>query len=161
MASTLIWLITIACLVIGLLGTFIPLLPGLGLIFIGILIFAIATNFTVITLSTVIICGVVALLASLASYFAGAVGAKVSGGSRRAVGGSLLGSVVGMVLLGPLGLPVGTFVGALLGALTEGRSLKKATLTARHAVIGLLSATLIQFVIGVSLIITFFLAVWW
>lgn len=161
MPSTLIWLITLACLFIGLLGTFIPLLPGLGLIFIGILLFAIATNFTIITVPTVIICGLVALVASLASFFAGAVGARVSGGSRRAVGGSLLGSLAGILLLGPLGLPVGTFVGVLLGALSDGRSLTKATLTARHAVMGLLSAALIQFVIGVSLIITFFLAVWW
>lgn len=159
MPSTLIWLLTLLCLFIGLLGTLIPILPGLGLIFIGILIFAIATNFTAISLATVITCGVVALLASLASYFAGAITAKATGASRHAVAGALIGGVLG-IFAGPLGIPIGTFLGALLGALSDGRSLKKSVQTARHAMIGMLSAVVLQFIIGLSLILTFFLAVW-
>lgn len=156
----LIWLITLLCLFIGLLGTVMPFLPGLGLIFIGILIFAIATNFTLISLPTVVIFGLIALAASLASYFAGAIAAKATGASRYAVAGALIGGVVG-IFAGPLGIPVGTFIGALIGALSDGRSLKHATTMARHAMIGVLSTVVIQFVIGVSLIVAFFFAVWW
>ncbi|MAF81063.1 hypothetical protein CL628_03580 [bacterium] len=154
----LLWLAVAVLFALGLLGVVIPFLPGIGLVFGGILLYAATTDFTVISSGAVGVFAVVALLAWLAEYAGGALGARFGGGGPLTIIGAIIGAIVG-VLFTPLGLLIGSFVGALAGALIElprhDQALKAATL----AVIGIVATKLLQLVVSVGMIVTFLILV--
>lgn len=158
MTLALIWFITLILLGTGLLGTIIPGLPGVGLVFAGVLVYALATSFAQISVMTVVIFGMLAALALAASYAGSVVGSRLGGGKRFAVVGTLLGALIG-VTAGPLGLLAGAFLGALMGALIEGKRGDQAVTVAAYSIIGVLGGTIIQFLLGVVMIIAFLVAV--
>lgn len=159
MALVLVWVLISILLLLGLAGVFIPGLPGLALIFLGILIYALVTDFANIGPAALIIFGLITTLATLSDYYGSAVGARLGGGRWWALAGSIIGAIIGVLAGGPPGLFIGAYVGALLGALYEGQSPHRAARTALFAIIGLVGATLVQFFVAVSLIITFLLMV--
>lgn len=126
MSALLIWLITLALLAAGLAGVVIPGLPGLALVFAGVLFYAWMTNFAAISTTTVIVIGVVALLAGLAEWYGSALAAGISGGRSKVIAGTIVGSVVGLLLLSAPGMLLGAFIGAFVGALAEGKDLATA-----------------------------------
>lgn len=107
---------------LGLLGTMLPAIPGLPLVFAGMLLAAWAGDFQQIGVATVAVLGVLTLLSLAIDFWATAVGAKRVGASRMAVIGAVIGTVAGL-LFGLLGVFVGPFVGALIGELMHRRSL--------------------------------------
>lgn len=153
MISATLLIIVIVLFLLGLAGTIIPALPGTSLIFVGILIHAIATNFAEVSITATIVFGLVALASVAVSYAGSMLGAKAGGGKAWSVGGTVLGGVVGTIVFGPLGLLVGAFLGALAGALYEGQSSTSATKAAFYSVLGIIGGTLIQLLIGLSMIV--------
>lgn len=155
MTSILIASITVILLITGLVGTIVPALPGMGLIFGGILIYAIATDFATVSMPTVIIFGIVAGLGWLASFFGAALGSKTGGGKSAAIIGALVGSMLGATVAGPPGFMIGAFAGALIGGLIAGQSHEQALRVAFHSVVGILGGVVLQFTLAVLLIIAF------
>ena len=125
--KTLYYLIAIAMIVVGLVGTVLPALPGLPLVFAGMLVAAWADGFTNVPVWVLVLLGLLTLLSLAIDFWATALGAKRVGASRKAIIGAMLGTLGGLVF-GPLGLFVGPFVGALGGELLHRRSLDKAHL---------------------------------
>jgi uncharacterized protein len=144
---------------VGLFGSFVPAVPGVGLIYAGILLYVFANGFAAISLPTLIVFGIVALLASGASYMGSMVGAKKGGGGMRSLWGSIIGAIAGAVTIGPIGLFLGAFVGALVGALLEGHTPEKAMKVAALSVIGVVGGSLVQFFLCLALIFAFLLAI--
>jgi len=159
MASVLIWLGTIVLFLLGLLGVVVPGLPGVALVFAGVLLYAVASDFTSISGSTVMVLGVVALIAYLVEYAGGLLGAKIGGGGRYTMLGIVLGAILGLIIGGPPGLVVGTVAGAMLGALTEGKTPAQAGRAAIYSVLGIVGAKLVQFVLAIAIIISFLVAI--
>lgn len=157
--SILLLLLIAVLFAVGLFGSFIPAVPGVGLIFAGILLYGIVDGFSAITVPTILIFGVVAILASGASYLGSMVGAKKGGGGMRSLWGAIVGAIVGTVTIGPIGLFVGAFVGALIGALLEGNQPDKAMKVAFMSVAGIIGGSLIQFLLSIALIIAFLTAI--
>ncbi|MFT3762739.1 MAG: DUF456 domain-containing protein [Pseudoxanthomonas sp.] len=110
----------------GLLGVILPALPGLPLVFAGMLLAAWVDGFQHVTWVALTVLGLLTLLSLAADLFATAVGAKKVGASRKAIVGSILGTFAGLFFL-PWGLFVAPFVGALIGELWHGREWRKAT----------------------------------
>ena len=158
MPSLLLWLIVTLLFTVGLAGTVIPLVPGIALILGGVLLYAFVTGFTTISVPTVVGSTLLAAIAWLADYYAGALGAKAAGGGKLAALGTFIGALVG-IIGGPAGLLIGAFIGALIGALLEGKDGKHAHKIAFVSLIATAGATVVQFVIGVSIIIAFLIAV--
>ena len=156
--SLLILSLTIILFCVGLFGTIIPAVPGVGLVFGGILLYAIADGFQAISVQTIIMFAVVTLLASAASYAGSVVGAKKGGGGKRALWGSIIGAVMGVVVMPPAGLFLGAFIGALVGALLEGHGPEKAMKVAFLSVVGVVGGSLVQFFLSLILILAFFLS---
>jgi uncharacterized protein len=119
---TLYYVIAGLLIVIGLAGVILPALPGLPLVFAGMLLAAWAGGFEQIGVATLVVLGVLTLLSMAVDFWAAALGARRVGASRLALVGAVLGTFVGL-FLGPVGLFVGPFAGALLGELLHGRSL--------------------------------------
>jgi uncharacterized protein YqgC (DUF456 family) len=68
MSSLIIWTLTSAILGLGLLGILVPGVPGIGLVYVGIVFYALLTNFTTITGTSLIVFGVLTLVTWLAGY---------------------------------------------------------------------------------------------
>ncbi len=107
-------------LVVGFLGTVIPVLPGAPLAWAGLLV-AHFSSYTPVKIVTLVICAVIAVAVSILDNFFPTLFTKGSGGSKAGMVGSTLGLIVGM-FLGPLGIIVGPFVGALIGELIHDSS---------------------------------------
>lgn len=151
--SSLLLIIVVILFILGLAGTVVPALPGTGLIFLGILIHAIATDFAEVSGKAVLLFAVVTLASVATSYLGSMLGTKAGGGGGWSVGGTILGALLGTVLIGPVGLFIGAFLGALVGAMYEGQSTSSATKAAFYSVLGIFGGTVIQLLIGLSMII--------
>lgn len=156
--SILIPIVTAIFFSIGLLGTLLPGIPGVGLVYAGIVFYAIADKFTSIDFSTVLYFGILTIFAAIAQYVGSIWGAKYAGAKTKALVGTLIGSVIG-TFGGPLGIFVGAFMGALIGALLEDTAPGTAVRVAFLSVVGILSGTIIQLFLSIVLIIAFLAAI--
>ena len=111
----------------GLAGTVLPAIPGLPLVFAGMLLAAWAGDFQQISIFTIVVLGVLTLLSLAIDFWATAVGAKRVGASRKAVVGAVIGTIAG-IFFGPVGIFIGPFAGALAGELLHRRSLGQSDL---------------------------------
>jgi uncharacterized protein YqgC (DUF456 family) len=121
-----LWYVLAAILVIvGLIGTVLPALPGVPLLFCGLLLAAWTDGFAHVGVFTLFVLGVLTVIALGIDFIAGVLGAKKVGASRYAVIGAALGTLLGL-FFGLPGLLLGPFAGALLGELVAGGTLRKA-----------------------------------
>lgn len=126
-ATTLYYLLAAVLVVVGLAGTVLPALPGLPLVFGGMLLAAWAGGFQEVGVGMLVVLGVLTALSLAIDFWATALGAKRVGASRKAIAGAMLGTLAGL-MFGPLGLLLGPFAGALAGELLHRRSLDRAHL---------------------------------
>ena len=114
---TVIFIIAFVLLILGLLGSIIPGLPGPPLSFIGILLihFFTGTQFSTYFLFT---WAFIVILVFLFDYYMQVWGVKKFGGGRKATIGTFLGLFAGLIFP-PIGLLIGPFIGAFIGALLE------------------------------------------
>ena len=158
METTLVfWLLAVLLLVAGLIGLFLPVLPGAPLIFAGLVIAAWAEDFHYAGLWTVVLLAIITLLTLGVDFWATIFGAKKFGASKRAVIGALIGLVIG-IFLGFPGIIFGPFIGAVVGELSAQKDLKQATRAGVGATIGLVLGAAIKLaltMIGVFLTVRF------
>ena len=124
--DSLYYAIAVILILVGIAGVILPALPGLPLVFIGMLLAAWAGDFQQIGWFPLVVLGLMTLLSVAVDFFATMVGAKRVGASRKALIGAVVGTFAGL-FFGPVGLFVGPFVGALLGELWHGKELGQAT----------------------------------
>lgn len=120
--QSIYYAIALLLVLLGIAGTVLPALPGLPLMFAGMLLAAWAGDFERIGLWTLLILAVLTLLSIGIDLLASAAGAKRVGASRLAVTGALVGAMVGL-FFGIVGVFVGPFVGAVAGELVDRRSI--------------------------------------
>ena len=114
----------------GLVGVVLPALPGLPLVFAGLLLSAWADGFHHVGWPMLTVLGGLTLVSLVVDYWAAAHGAKRVGASRTATIGAALGMLIGGFVLFPVGFFLGPFIGALAGELLHRRSLAQADLGA-------------------------------
>lgn len=114
------YLLAAALVVVGVAGTVLPALPGLPLVFAGMLLAAWAGDFQQVGGWMLSLLGVFTLLSLGVDFIATALGAQRVGASRLALVGAVIGTFAGL-LFGIVGVFVGPFVGALVGELIHGR----------------------------------------
>jgi uncharacterized protein YqgC (DUF456 family) len=135
--SVLWWLVAALLVVGGLVGTIIPSLPGVPLVFAGLLLAAWASGFEQVGATTLAILGALAALAWLIDFLAAALGAKKLGASTRAFWGATFGAIAGM-FFGLPGILLGPFVGAVVAELSAGRNVQEAGRAGYGAWIGVI-----------------------
>lgn len=136
---------------VGIIGSFIPVIPGPPLSWLGLLLLY-NTEEVPFDLWFIVVTGVIALLATLLDYYLPVVGTKKYGGSKRGVWGAIIGLFVAVFfpILGPFGILIWPFLGAFLGELSQQKSQKNALRAAWGSFLGFLTGTLIKF--GISLV---------
>ncbi|WP_103076013.1 DUF456 domain-containing protein [Solilutibacter silvestris] len=114
----------------GLIGVMLPVLPGLPLVFAGLLLSAWADGFQHVGAVRLTLLALLTLASLGIDFWAAAHGAKRVGASRTALIGATLGMLIGAFVFPPFGFFLGPFVGALAGELLHRRSLTQADLGA-------------------------------
>lgn len=145
--TQLFYVLAALMVVVGIIGTILPALPGVPLVFAGLLLAAWTDGFDKVGWMPLIILGVLTVLSLVVDFWATAKGAKRVGASRMAVIGSMLGMLAGL-LLGPFGIFMGAFAGAVAGELLHRRSLGQGDIGAA-AKIGI--GTWLGIVLGMAL----------
>jgi len=141
MNSTGWWILAIALILIGLVGTFLPGIPGAVAIFGGMLLAAWIDDFQRVGWITLTVLGVLTALTFVADIVGGLLGAKRVGASRQALIGAAVGAVVG-VFFGLIGLIVAPFIGAVAGELLARQQLGPAARVGLGTWIGLAAGAL-------------------
>ncbi|MFN2129300.1 MAG: DUF456 domain-containing protein [Anaerolineae bacterium] len=155
------WL-AIALFILGLVGVVMPALPGVGLIWIVILIYAVAERFATIDPLSFAVLTLLGIAGVTADVWLQQLGAKVAGASFRStvwgLAGALLGGLIGLIFGGVGALPgmwVGTLLGVLLGEYLERGSLKAALKAMAGVAVGSAISTAVQLAIALAMISIF------
>lgn len=155
-----VFILVFLLLLVGLIGTILPVLPGAGLIFLGILIYALTFGIETIGLVTLIVLGIVAVLSLLFDYLASAYGAKRYGSTAWGVAGAIIGGIIGAIVLNVVGLLLGVFFGAAFAELLlAGKSTEQSIRAGLGSVIGFLAGTIFKFLLGLIMIVVFLVKV--
>lgn len=154
MAEILIGLLALVLIIVGIAGLVLPALPGPAMLFAGLWMAAWAEAFAFVGTTTLIILGVLALLAHLADFLAGALGAQRSGASSRAVWGATLGALIGL-FFGLPGLVLGPFVGAMIGELSKRWDIAAAGRAGWGATIGMALGIAAKLMLGIVMVSVF------
>lgn len=110
------YIIAILLCVIGLIGSIVPILPGPMLAWGGWLLLYFARDGQV-TLTSLIVWGVVLLVVVLLDNFGSTWLTGKVGGSKWGTRGCFIGMLIGMFCFPPMGLILGPFLGAFVGEL--------------------------------------------
>lgn len=139
------------CILVGIIGSFIPVIPGPPLSWLGLLLLY-NTEQVPFDPWFIVVTGAIALLATLLDYYLPVAGTKKYGGSKRGVWGAIIGLFIAIFfpILGPFGILIWPFLGAFLGELSQQKSQKNALSAAWGSFLGFLAGTLIKF--GISLV---------
>jgi len=152
------WLLTILLMIVGLIGTIIPLLPGTTIIFAAAVLhrLMLGEQHSVgwWTLGGLLI---LTIISHALDFFSGSVGAKKFGATRWGVVGGLIGTVVGMFFF-PWGLLLGPILGVLTGELLGGQELLPAGKSTWGTFLGTTAGIIANGIIGVVMV-TWFLVV--
>jgi hypothetical protein len=136
----------------GLLGTFLPFLPGCPLIFGGALLYAWYTGFAAVSWKVLVLLLALALFSEVLDKIATFIGARRYGASRWGLMGVLIGGLGGLILAGPAGLIFGPFLGAIALELIRGRALEGAFRAGFGAVVGMAGGAIGKLLIGLIMI---------
>lgn len=133
-------------LIVGFLGSFLPVLPGPPLSWVGLLclyfVKGIPTDYWFLGITFVVM-----LLISVLDYIIPAQGTKRFGGSKYGVWGTNIGLIVG-IFIPPIGFILGPFIGALVGELIyDSNDINRALKAAIGSFIGFLAGTFIKVVV--------------
>ena len=145
--DVLLLIIGFACMILGILGSFLPVLPGPGLSWIGLLLLyfthAVPMNYWILGISLL-----VTVVISILDYVIPAKGTKRFGGSSYGIWGTNIGLIVGIFAPIPFGFIIGPFVGAFVGEMIyNSTDHKRALKAATGSFIGFLASSFMKFVV--------------
>lgn len=123
--TTVLWILALALIAVGVVGTVLPALPGAALVFGGIALAAWIDDFARISGLTLALLAALTILAWAVDFVAAALGAKRAGASPQALAGAALGTLAG-VFTGLWGLLFMPLVGAAIGEFLARRDLARA-----------------------------------
>lgn len=155
---TALWILAVLMMIVGVVGTVLPALPGVMLVYGGIVLAAYAEGFARISGLTVAVLGTLALVAFVIDYVASAAAAKKAGASKLGLAGAALGTVLG-IFTGFIGLLFMPLVGAAIGEYLAQRDALKAGRIGLATWVGLLVGTVLKLAIVFTMIGVFVVAI--
>ena len=142
-------LIGLILMIGGIIGSFIPILPGPITSWFGILMLnftnTIPINYTLLIITLIIAIGIFVL-----DYIIPAIGTKKFGGSKYGIYGTTIGLIIGLLFFPPFGIIIGPFLGALIGELIyDNKNSNRALKAAFGSFLGFLTSTFIKFFVAI------------
>ncbi len=134
-------------LILGVVGSIIPIIPGPIFSYSALLIYH--YFITSIDVYTLIWIAIVMVVIFILDYILQIYGVKKIGGGKYAIRGSLLGMLLGIILFPPLGILAGAFIGAFIGAKIENNDPFK---VAFGTILGFIMGTILKLCISIYII---------
>ncbi len=136
---------------VGILGSFLPVLPGPPLSWLGLLMLyltkSVPDNWWVLGITLFL-----TLLVTVLDYVVPAMGTKRFGGTKAGMWGTVIGLLVAIFvpIFGPFGIIIWPFIGALVGELLNKANQKTALKAAFGSFLGFLTGTFMKLVLTVG-----------
>ncbi|SEA67523.1 DUF456 domain-containing protein [Bizionia paragorgiae] len=146
-------------ILMGIVGSLLPVLPGPPLSWVGLLFLYFTTPldydwlFLGITLA-------IALIVFALDYIIPALGTKRFGGTKAGMIGTSIGLIIGLIAPIPGGIIIGPFIGALVGEVLNKTDFKTALKAAFGSFLGFITGTFIKFMVAVIYAGLFITIVW-
>lgn len=147
--------IVILILLLSLIGTLIPFIPGILLMWVTIFLYALVDGFTAVSTPAFIVISLIALVTGTSDIWLTLFGAKKGGASLRSMLIGTVGAIVGSFLFPIVGTIVGYIAGLLLGEYWQHGDWEAAKKAGIGGLAGWGIATVIQFVGGVFIFVIF------
>lgn len=149
--NTVLWTIAILLILVGVAGSFLPALPGLPLVFAGMLLAAWINDFQLIGVYTIVGLAVLAVLGVVIDHAAAVLYAQRAGASRQGIIGAVLGTIAG-VFTGLWGLVFMPLAGAAIGEYLAHRDMLRAGKIGAATWYGLLAAAVLKLAITFTML---------
>lgn len=131
----------------GILGCFLPFLPGPPLNYVALLLLHFTSNHQ-FTTKFLVIWAIIAAVVVLLDYLIPVWGTKKFGGSKQGVWGSVLGLVAGLFIFPPFGIILFPFLGAVAGELIAGKDTGSALKAGFGSFVGFLAGTILKLIVS-------------
>ncbi len=146
-------------MVVGILGSFLPVLPGVPVSWVGLLVLhfapSIPMNYWFLGITFI----VAALIYAL-NWIIPAMGTKRFGGSRSGMIGATIGLIAGIIAPIPFGIIIGPFIGAFIGEIINKSDRRSALTAAFGSFIGFLASSFMEFIVAFAFLLLFVWKVW-
>jgi uncharacterized protein YqgC (DUF456 family) len=147
--DVLLLIVGFVLMILGLIGSFLPVLPGVPLCWLGLLLLyfteKIQSNYWVLGITLII-----TIIVTILDYVIPAKGTKKFGGTKYGIWGTNIGLILGL-FFPPVGFIVGPFLGAFVGELIYNSNDKRGALKAAiGSFIGFLVSTFMKFMVCLS-----------
>ena len=156
----LIIIIGFILMIIGVLGSFLPVLPGPIISWFGIALLyfsnIIPLNYLILGITLLI-----TIIVSVLDYIIPSQGTKKFGGSSYGIWGTNIGLIIGILAPIPFGFIIGPFLGAFIGELIYNKKdQKRALKAATGSFIGFLASSFIKFLLCMTLLGLYLWIIW-
>ncbi|MEG9327817.1 DUF456 domain-containing protein [Salinimicrobium catena] len=146
-------------LILGVLGSFLPILPGIPLSWLGLLLLhltaTVPMDYTFLGFTLLVAIVIFAL-----QYAIPALGTKYLGGSKRGMYGATIGLIAGVFIPIPFAILIAPFVGAYLGEILNKSNSRHALRAASGSFIGLIASAFMEFVVTGIFLLLFIYRLW-
>ena len=149
--TTLILILAFLFLILGILGSIIPIIPGPPISYLGVLIIHLFTP-TEFSNAILWIFGAIVGFVFILDYYLQVWGVKKFGGGKKSSIGVFIGLFIGL-FFPPIGIIIGPFVGAFLGAIYEIRNDNmRALKVAFGSLLGFISGAFLKIALSITLL---------
>lgn len=145
MLDVILIILSVLCLITGLLGCVLPFLPGPPVAYVGLVVLHF-TNKVQYTPTQLIVWLLVVIVVQIMDYFTPMLGSKYSGGSKWGNWGCVIGTLVGLLFL-PWGVIIGPFLGAVIGELLGNKEFSQALKSGVGSLMGFMLGTLLKVIV--------------
>jgi uncharacterized protein YqgC (DUF456 family) len=142
-------------ILLGVIGCFVPVLPGPPLAFISLLLLQVGPE-KPFSMNFMLITALIVVVVTALDYVVPALGTKKWGGSRYGILGALIGIVIGLFIFPPFGFLIFPLLGAMVGEILNGSDTNKAFKSAFGTLIGLFLGTVMKLSVTVYIAFYFF-----
>lgn len=151
MLDILLWTISVLLMLAGMVGTVIPMIPGLPLIFAGAWLAAFIEHYDRIGVWSVAVLGIITVIGLVIDWVAQTMGAQKAGATKLGILGSLIGTFVG-IFTGLWGLIFMPFVGAAVGEFIDHRDMLRSGKVGFATWLGMMIGTVVKLGLAFTMI---------
>ena len=155
----LLIIISTVLIILGIIGSFMPILPGPLTSWLGLFILNLISSVEIdntLLIITFIIATTIFILDSLIPIY----GSKYFGATKYGIIGASIGLVIGIIAPIPFGILIGPILGALIGELLFNNDLRKSIKSSIGVLIGFVASSLIKFVISIVYLMIYLVQLW-